>query len=82
MDVRIPKFSRSLASLCADLRRALGYYATSYSIVSLGTLTGTPIAGAIVTANNGAYWGTSHCLFRRLDQDIDYASPYQPWLMC
>lgn len=33
------------------------YYATSYSIVSLGTLTGTPIAGAIVTANGGAYWG-------------------------
>lgn len=33
------------------------YYATSYSIVSLGTLTGTPIAGAIVSANGGAYWG-------------------------
>ncbi len=33
------------------------YYATCYSIVSLGTLTGTPIAGAIIAANGGAYWG-------------------------
>ena len=33
------------------------YYATCYSIVALGTLTGTPIAGAIVSANGGAYWG-------------------------
>ena len=33
------------------------YYATCYTIVSFGTLTGTPIAGAIIGANGGAYWG-------------------------
>jgi len=33
------------------------YYASAYSIVSLGTLTGTPIAGAIISANSGNFWG-------------------------
>ena len=33
------------------------YYATCYTIVSLGTLTGTPIAGAIISVNNGHFWG-------------------------
>ncbi|CZR56793.1 related to monocarboxylate transporter 2 [Phialocephala subalpina] len=33
------------------------YYATCYTIVAFGCLTGVPIAGAIVEANGGAYWG-------------------------
>ncbi|GAB7353243.1 hypothetical protein MBLNU459_g3755t2 [Dothideomycetes sp. NU459] len=33
------------------------YYATCYTIVSFGTLTGLPIAGALLTTCNGAYWG-------------------------
>jgi len=33
------------------------YYATCYTIVSIGTLTGTPIAGAIISANSGNFWG-------------------------
>ncbi|KAE8348987.1 putative MFS monocarboxylate transporter [Aspergillus coremiiformis] len=33
------------------------YYATSYTIVSFGTLTGIPIAGEILSQCNGEYWG-------------------------
>ncbi|OJJ46998.1 hypothetical protein ASPZODRAFT_65198 [Penicilliopsis zonata CBS 506.65] len=33
------------------------YYATGYTIVSLGTLTGMPIAGEILSRCNGEYWG-------------------------
>ena len=33
------------------------YYATCYTIVSFGTLTGIPIAGALISACGGAYWG-------------------------
>jgi MFS family permease len=33
------------------------YYATCWMVVAFGTLTGLPIAGQILTANNGAYWG-------------------------
>ncbi|EPS30357.1 hypothetical protein POX_b02634 [Penicillium oxalicum] len=33
------------------------YYATAYTIVSFGTLTGIPIAGEIQARTNGAYWG-------------------------
>lgn len=33
------------------------YYATVYTVVSFGTLTGIPIAGALVTATGGAYYG-------------------------
>ncbi|OTB15874.1 hypothetical protein K445DRAFT_74941 [Daldinia sp. EC12] len=33
------------------------YYATAYTIVSLGTLTGIPIAGEILSRCNGEYWG-------------------------
>lgn len=33
------------------------YYATCYTIVSFGTLTGIPIAGAILQATGGSYWG-------------------------
>ncbi|OJK03083.1 hypothetical protein ASPACDRAFT_76156 [Aspergillus aculeatus ATCC 16872] len=33
------------------------YYATAYTIVSFGTLTGMPIAGVILSRCNGKYWG-------------------------
>ncbi|RFU35277.1 hypothetical protein B7463_g1073, partial [Scytalidium lignicola] len=33
------------------------YYATCYTIVSLGCLTGIPIAGQILVADGGKYWG-------------------------
>ncbi|MCJ1430015.1 hypothetical protein MMC29_007930 [Sticta canariensis] len=33
------------------------YYATCYTIVSFGGLTGLPIAGRILSANKGHYWG-------------------------
>jgi predicted MFS family arabinose efflux permease len=33
------------------------YYATCYTIVSIGCLTGIPIAGEIISSNGGAYWG-------------------------
>ncbi|OAP64071.1 hypothetical protein AYL99_00043 [Fonsecaea erecta] len=33
------------------------YYATCYTLVSFGSLTGIPIAGRLVTACNGEYWG-------------------------
>ncbi|KAH0357055.1 putative MFS monocarboxylate transporter, partial [Aureobasidium melanogenum] len=33
------------------------YYSTCYTIVSLGTLTGLPIAGALLQACDGKYWG-------------------------
>ncbi|CAK3753286.1 MFS general substrate transporter [Lecanosticta acicola] len=35
------------------------YYSTCYCIVSLGTLTGIPIAGALISACDGAYWGVA-----------------------
>ncbi|KAK4543913.1 hypothetical protein LTR36_004687 [Oleoguttula mirabilis] len=35
------------------------YYATCYTIVSFGTLTGVPIAGAVISACGGAYWGVA-----------------------
>ncbi|KAJ5709238.1 Major facilitator superfamily domain general substrate transporter [Penicillium malachiteum] len=33
------------------------YYATAYTIVSFGTLTGIPVAGEILARCNGEYWG-------------------------
>ncbi|KAK3063005.1 hypothetical protein LTS18_002951 [Coniosporium uncinatum] len=33
------------------------YYATCYTVVAFGTLTGIPIAGALIRACGGAYWG-------------------------
>ncbi|EOA91455.1 hypothetical protein ACJQWK_04119 [Exserohilum turcicum] len=33
------------------------YYATCYTVVSFSTLTGIPIAGAIIQATGGHYWG-------------------------
>ena len=35
------------------------YYATCYSLVAVGTLTGIPIAGAILQACHGQYWGVA-----------------------
>jgi MFS family permease len=33
------------------------YYATCYTVVSFSTLTGIPIAGALIQATGGSYWG-------------------------
>jgi MFS family permease len=33
------------------------YYATCYTIVSFGTLTGIPIAGSLIQATGGHFWG-------------------------
>ncbi|KAF7899127.1 uncharacterized protein EAF01_008340 [Botrytis porri] len=33
------------------------YYATCYSVVSIGCLTGVPIAGVLIETCGGAYWG-------------------------
>ncbi len=33
------------------------YYATCYTLVSFGSLTGIPIAGQLITAAGGKYWG-------------------------
>ncbi|KAF2839453.1 MFS general substrate transporter [Patellaria atrata CBS 101060] len=35
------------------------YYATCYAAVSIGTLTGIPIAGAVLAACGGNYWGVA-----------------------
>ncbi|KAK5171155.1 uncharacterized protein LTR77_004299 [Saxophila tyrrhenica] len=43
--------------LMCDTQEYGRYYSTCYSLVAIGTLTGTPIAGAIISANGGAYWG-------------------------
>ncbi|KAM5472094.1 hypothetical protein MferCBS49748_001542 [Microsporum ferrugineum] len=46
------------------------YYATAYTVVSFGCLTGIPIGGSILTRNGGEYWGlitwTSCCYFAGL----------------
>lgn len=46
------------------------YYATCYTIVSFGTLTGIPIAGSLIQAAGGSYWGvvtwTSLCYIAAL----------------
>jgi MFS family permease len=51
----------SLTPVCVGMQCDTGdygrYYATCYLIVAFGTLTGVPIAGALVTACNGQYWG-------------------------
>jgi MFS family permease len=55
-----------IGSLC-DTREYGQYYAMCYTIVAFGTLTGVPIAGAIIEKNGGAYWGvvvfTALCYF-------------------
>ncbi|KAI9643665.1 hypothetical protein NHQ30_008287 [Ciborinia camelliae] len=51
----------SLAPVCVgqlcDTQDYGRYYATCYTVVSFGCLTGVPIAGALVEACHGAYWG-------------------------
>lgn len=53
----------SLTPVCVgmmcDTREYGRYYSTSYTVVSFGTLTGVPIAGAIISACDGAYWGAA-----------------------
>jgi MFS family permease len=46
-----------IGQLCAieDYGR---YYATCYSVVSIGALTGVSLAGAIIDRGGGKYWGT------------------------
>jgi len=45
-----------IGQLC-DTEEYGRYYATAYTIVSLSSLTGIPIAGALITAAGGNYWG-------------------------
>lgn len=45
-----------VGQLC-DTQEYGKYYATCYTIVSFGTLVGIPIAGALIQACDGAYWG-------------------------
>ncbi|KAK4996975.1 hypothetical protein LTR66_003521 [Elasticomyces elasticus] len=47
-----------IGQLC-DTEEYGRYYATCYTIVSFGTLTGIPIAGSLLTTSNGAYWGVA-----------------------
>jgi MFS family permease len=53
----------SLTPICVgmlcDTEEYGRYYATCYTIVSFGTLTGVPIAGAIISASGGWYWGVA-----------------------
>ncbi|KAI5274615.1 MFS general substrate transporter [Aureobasidium subglaciale] len=48
------------------------YYSTCYTLVSLGTLTGLPIAGTLLEACNGEYWGL--VLFTGLCYIISYVA--------
>ncbi|PQE16389.1 major facilitator superfamily transporter protein [Rutstroemia sp. NJR-2017a BVV2] len=45
-----------VSQLC-DTKDYGRYYATCYSVVSFGCLTGVPIGGALIQACGGAYWG-------------------------
>ncbi|EEQ34440.1 riboflavin transporter MCH5 [Microsporum canis CBS 113480] len=51
----------SLAPVCVgqlcDTNEYGRYYATCYTIVSFGTLTGIPIAGSLLQHTGGRYWG-------------------------
>jgi len=53
----------SLTPVCVgmlcDTQEYGRYYATCYTIVSFGTLTGIPICGAIIAATDGSYWGVA-----------------------
>ncbi len=46
----------SIGRLCATANYGR-YYATCYTVVSVATLIGIPVAGSILTANNGEFWG-------------------------
>ncbi|KAF2128029.1 MFS general substrate transporter [Dothidotthia symphoricarpi CBS 119687] len=45
-----------VGQLC-DTNQYGRYYASCYTIVSFSTLTGIPIAGAVIQASGGHYWG-------------------------
>lgn len=45
-----------VGQLCATANYGR-YYATCYTIVSIGCLTGVPIAGELISAEGGSYWG-------------------------
>ena len=45
-----------VGQLC-DTNQYGRYYATCYTVVSFSTLTGIPIAGSILQASGGRYWG-------------------------
>ena len=45
-----------VGQLC-DTERYGRYYATCYTLVSIGCLTGVPIAGQILAVDGGEYWG-------------------------
>lgn len=45
-----------IGQLC-DTREYGRYFATSYTLVSFATLIGIPIAGNLLSATNGNYWG-------------------------
>ncbi|OJD35853.1 mfs monocarboxylate transporter [Diplodia corticola] len=47
-----------IGQLC-DTAQYGRYYATCYTIVSFGTLTGIPIAGALLQRSGGRYWGVA-----------------------
>lgn len=53
----------SLTPVCVSMLCATEeygrYYATCYCIVALGTLTGIPIAGALIQACDGSFWGVA-----------------------
>ncbi|QIW97035.1 hypothetical protein AMS68_002553 [Peltaster fructicola] len=50
----------SLTPVCVGmLCHTEEYYATCYTLVSFGTLTGIPISGAIISSSGGAYWGVA-----------------------
>ncbi|MCJ1404250.1 hypothetical protein MMC11_007475 [Xylographa trunciseda] len=46
----------SVGQLC-ETEQYGRYYATCYTVVSFGCLTGIPIAGALISLDGGEYWG-------------------------
>ncbi|KAI1863452.1 uncharacterized protein JN550_009563 [Neoarthrinium moseri] len=50
-------FPAGLSSLTTDLRKRGTRMGMTFTIVSFAVLTGNPIAGAIITAEGGKYWG-------------------------
>lgn len=59
-------------SMLCDTEEYGRYYATCYTMVALGTLTGIPIAGALIQACDGAYWGVA--LFTGLCYIVAFAA--------
>lgn len=50
-------FPAALASLTTDLSKRGARMGMNFTIISFATLTGNPIAGAIITSNDGDYLG-------------------------